>query len=312
MRNYILLFIFILPSFFSSAQKDTLDDDAISKMVTLSEVVIRSDMNVTNFIKRVKNDTSFYKAFKNLRVLGFTSLNDIRMFNKKGKTIATLQSKTQQEYANGCRTMQTINETTTGDMYDEDKEFNYYTAELYAALFFTKGKICGETNVVGRKNLNPKEKSGMDKHKEQLKMLFFNPGKKIPGIPFIGDKSNIFSPPTFKYYDMSIDFADYNEKQSIVFSVKAKENLTSSEKNNIVFDNMTTWFDAKTMQIVKREYSLSYNTGVYSFNVRMEAELTMFRGLLVPHVLRYNGTWNVVFKKRESGVFTATLFGFKK
>ena len=28
-----------------------------------------------------------------------------------------------------------------------------------------------------------KGKSGMAKHKEQLKMLFFNPGKKIPGIP---------------------------------------------------------------------------------------------------------------------------------
>ncbi len=25
-------------------------------------------------------------------------------------------------------------------------------------------------------------------------MLFFNPGKKIPGIPFIGNKINIFDP----------------------------------------------------------------------------------------------------------------------
>jgi hypothetical protein len=26
--------------------------------------------------------------------------------------------------------------------------------------------------------------------------------------------------------------------------------------------------------------------------------------------LRYTGNWDVVFKKRESGVFTATLFDF--
>ena len=39
---------------------------------------------------------------------------------------------------------------------------------------------------------NVKSKKGIEKHKEQLKMLFFNPGKKIPGIPFIGDKIAIF------------------------------------------------------------------------------------------------------------------------
>jgi len=29
-------------------------------------------------------------------------------------------------------------------------------------------------------------------------------------------------------------------------------------------------------------------------------------------VLRYNGYWDVVFKKAERAVFTATLFDFKK
>jgi hypothetical protein len=33
--------------------------------------------------------------------------------------------------------------------------------------------------------------------------------------------------------------------------------------------------------------------------------------LLVPSMLRYNGNWKAVFKKRERGVFTATLFDFK-
>ncbi len=28
------------------------------------------------------------------------------------------------------------------------RNYNYYTAQLYAGLFFTKGKVCGETNIV--------------------------------------------------------------------------------------------------------------------------------------------------------------------
>ena len=41
-----------------------------------------------------------------------------------------------------------LNESATGDFYEKDRDYNYYTAELYASLFFTKGEICGETNIV--------------------------------------------------------------------------------------------------------------------------------------------------------------------
>jgi hypothetical protein len=41
-------------------------------------------------------------------------------------------------------------------------------------------------------------------------MLFFDPGKKIPGIPFIGNKINIFDPDVAKNYDFSVDMTDYN------------------------------------------------------------------------------------------------------
>ena len=53
------------------------------KVITLKEVVVRSNLNVPAFIDRVREDTTFYKAFRNLKILGYTSLNDIRMMNKK-------------------------------------------------------------------------------------------------------------------------------------------------------------------------------------------------------------------------------------
>ena len=308
----------IMPAFFcmimfatSFGQDDSSDNERLRQMVTLSEVVVRNNLDVARFLQLIKNDTTFYKAFRTLHILGFTSFNDIRMMSKNGKVKASLQSKTIQHVVNGCRTMETVEETTAGNMYDADKDFNYYTAELYASLFFTKGKVCGENNIVKGVEHDTKSKSGIEKHKEQLKMLFFDPGKKIPGIPFIGNKINIFDPDVAKNYDFSIDLTNYNGQDCYVFTIKAKDDLSSDEKDNIVIDDITTWFNSKTMEIVGRNYDISYDAGVYDFDVHMEVQMTHFENYLVPQRLFYNGTWHMLFKKRERGVFTATLFDFK-
>jgi len=291
-------------------QQDSLENERLARMINLSEVVVRTDINVPRFIDRVKNDTTFYKAFKTLHVLGFTSLNEIRIVDKKGRQKASLQSKTRQNRADGCRTMDVLSETTQGDFYKNNRSYNYYTAELYAGLFFTNGKVCGEDNVVKGTSFDAKGKSGTAKHKEQLKMLFFNPGKKIPGIPFIGNKINIFDPDVAAYYDFLIDQEEYEGNPCYLFSIKAKENLSPGERDKIVIDNMITWFDAKTMEVMARNYSLSYDAGAYDFDVTMEVQMTKFGEHLVPKTLRYKGNWDVVFKKRERGMFTATLFDF--
>ena len=311
MRRLAFISAFLFSSLFSFAQTDTSDVEAVRRMVDLSEVVVRSNLNVASFLQRIKNDTSFYKAFKNLRVLGFTSLNDIRMADKKGRIQASLQSRTRQNQAGNCRTMDVLQETVTGDIYDRNHEFNYFTAALYGGLFFTKGRVCGETNIVAGVQRSTSGKSGIEKHKEQLKMLFFNPGKKIPGIPFIGDKLDVFDEDVAPYYDYTIDMDDLNGQSCYVFSIKARPDLKSGEKDKIVFDNITTWFNTNTMENVFRSYDLSYNAAIYDFDVHMEVEMTKFGNFLVPQTLRYKGNWDVAFKKRERGFFTATLFDFK-
>jgi hypothetical protein len=271
LKKVIPAFFCLLIDYVAFCQNDSLDNERLKKMVTLSEVVVRNNLDISRFLQLIKNDTTFYKAFRTLRILGFTSF-----------------------------------------MYDKDKNFNYYTAQLYAGLFFTKQEVCGEDNIVKGVELSTKSKSGIEKHKEQLKMLFFNPGKKIPGIPFIGNKINIFDPDVAKNYDFSVDMTDYNGQDCYVFVVKAKGDLSNDEKDNIVIDNMTTWFNSKTMEIVGRNYDISYDAGVYDFDVHMEVQMTHFGSWLVPKTLYYNGTWDMVFKKRERGVFTATLFDFNK
>ena len=282
------------------------------KVITLKEVVVRSNLNVPAFIDRVRDDTTFYKAFRNLKVLGYTALNDIRMMTKRGAVKATLNSKTKQIVKDGCRWMETLEEKTTGDFYNKKRNLNYYTAELYAGLFFALDTVCGETNIVKGVEFNTRGKSGMAKHKEQLKMLFFNPGKRIPGLPFIGNKIALFDEDVADLYDFVIDMESFKGNLCYVFKIVPRADLTSNEKDKIVINEMTTWFNTTNWEITGRNYDLSYKAGVYDFDVHMEVEMTKFEDLLVPAVLRYNGSWDVVLKKREQGAFTATLFDFTR
>ena len=305
----------IIPAFFcllitvkSHAQEK--NDSVITvgnKTITLSEVVVNNKLNVPAFINRIKNDTSFYKAFRNLHILGFTAINDIRMNDSEGKLKAGLQSTTKQIRSNNCRYMQTLEEKITGDMYDENRQFNYYTAQMYASLFFTKDSVCGEDNIVAGTEFSTKGKSGMEKNKEQLKMLFFNPGRRINGLPFISNKTAIYDDEMADSYDMSIDIDMYKNTSCYIFTQKVKP----ESKSEVVVDEMVTWFNAETFEVVARNYSLSYSAGVYDFKVQMEVVMTKYGEYLVPSLIRYTGNWKAIFKQRERGVFTATLFDFK-
>lgn len=310
MRPFLYLILFLFFVLTTSAQDTTVRID--NQSFTLAEVVVRNNFDYRRLLNQIKEDTTFYKAFRNLRILGFTSYNDIKMLNRKGGVTASLYSKTRQNRSNGCRTMDVLEEKITGDFYDRKGEYNYETPELYAGLFFTKGTICGEDNIVKGRTRNVSNKRGMEKHKEQLKMLFFNPGKKIPGIPLIGNKLDLYDDDAHKLYDYRLDLEEYKGQLCYVFSITPKENLGFLKNDRVVVDQMTTWFDQKTLEVLGRNYSLSYKALVYDFDVQMEVEMGKFEGLTVPKILRYKGNWDVAFKKRERAVFTATLFDFKK
>jgi hypothetical protein len=170
LKNGILLFFGLLNFFVSGAQ---VGDSSIvweGKQVTLSPIVIRRGTNVPGFIRKVEDDTTFYKAFKNLRVLNFSSLNDIRMLDKKGRVESSLYSKTRQWAKRGCRVTNVIEEKTTGDFYDRKGDYNYYTAELYA--FFER--YCLRTNQCdqGYESFDQREK-GFGKEQGAIEDVVF-------------------------------------------------------------------------------------------------------------------------------------------
>jgi hypothetical protein len=303
--NWYQAFCFLLIAQSVSAQDSTMQVDR--KTITLKEVVVRSNLNVPALIQRVQFDTSFYKAFKNLRVVSFTALNDVRMLNKKQALEASLQGKTRQHAWQGCRYTEVLSEKTQGPIRNRTGGWNYYTMELYAGLMFASDTICGESNVVkGSKRAVP-DKSGMEKRKEQLKMLFFDPGKRIPGIPFMGDKTAIFEDDMQDKYDYVLDVETYAGEPAYVLLIRAKTTASGTRRPDVVINEMKTWFDTKNLHILARTYDLSYDAGVYDFDVQMEVQLSQFGDLFIPTLIRYTGEWFALSKKRERGVFTATI-----
>ena len=105
------------------------------------------------------------------------------------------------------------------------------------ALFFTKGQVCGENNIVAGRAFSTSDKSGMEKHKEQLKMLFFNPGKRISGLPFMSGKTAIYDDDIADAYDMSIDMDEYNKTSCYIFKQKVKP----GREGDVVVDEMRSF-----------------------------------------------------------------------
>jgi hypothetical protein len=317
----MIRFLFFLAAFFVRlnlfAQDTTFhgqDTTVIfeNQKITLPEVFVHNNLDYLSILNRIKNDTTFYKAFRNLHIIEYSAYNNIRILNKNGDLKASWNSKTIQQRDSGCRTMKIIDQQTTGDFFDRKGNYNYTTGQMYASIFLTKGKVCGENNIVTGHTFSTEGKSGIEKHKEQLEMLFFNPGKKVPGIPFVGNKLDLYDDHAHKLYDYQLQFIEYKGNFAYVFSIKPKEDLGLFQKGDIVVDEMTTWFDYKTLEVLARNYVLSYKAGVYNFNVNMQVEMAKVGDLLVPQMLRYKGNFGVVFKNKEWGEFTATLFDFKE
>ncbi len=302
MNRYCLIFLLSLIAPDTYGQKQ--DTSIFKYPIKMDDVVVsatRKGWDLQGFIRRVKNDTTFYKAFRSVHIVSFNATNDIRVYDKNGKVKASLNSKTRQTVSNGCRTMQVLEEKTTGDFYNRRHQYNYYTAELYGYLFFTIGKVCGEDNTVAGM-LNVKGKGQMEKSKAQLKQLMFNPGGHINGVPFMGNKAAIFDDAA-KRYDFKLSSEEYAGEECYVFRAVPKK----GEEKNVVYNDFATWFRKSDYAILARDYSLSYSTVVYDFDVKMKVRLQQVGKHLLPMRIDYDGNWYVFTKGRERVKFTAVF-----
>jgi len=287
------IFCFLFIPLISIAQKD--DSLSIFRYpIGLDSATIKSDFDIKSFIRRIQSDTTFYKAFKSMDLVPNNAVNDIKVYNKNGKVIASMNCKTRQAINDGCRTTQTSNEKVTGNFYKKNGDYNYYTAALYDYLFFAKEPVCNEDDIVnGREETYGK--GLMERSEYELKQLIFNPGSKINGIPLMGKKAEIFEKDRDKHYDLKISRDTCNGERCYVLRITPKQGY----QNKAVYKELTTWFRTSDYAIVARNYSLSLNTRIYDFDVHMKVRMKQIGKKLYPTWIDYDGNWHAASKKRE-------------
>lgn len=301
--GYWLLLFIITAGNANSCVAQSNDSASIFRLpIQLDSFVVRSGFDVNAFIRRVRADTTFYKAFKSLHLVPYTAQNDFKALDKAGNITATWQSTIKQNINNHCRTAAVLHQESTGDFYDRNNEYNYYTAELFDYLFFAKKPVCNETDIVGN-SLEVYGKGKMEKSKYELKQLIFNPGAKVSGVPFMGSRASIFDEGEAEKYDFKITQETYNGEKCYVFRITPKKGY----EHKTLYDELTTWFRKGDYSILARNYSLSYHTLVYDFDVHMKVRITQMNGKLYPAVIDYDGNWHIFTRKRERVKFKAEL-----
>jgi hypothetical protein len=173
---------------------------------------------------------------------------------------------------------------------------------LYAYLFFTKDSVCNENDIVAAPEASGGN-SGLEHSKRQLKQLIFSPGSKVKGVPFMGDKASIFDPEVATLYDFKLESTEYLGEDCYLFRAIPKKDHTGE----VVYNELSTWFRKSDYSIVARDYSLSFHTMLYDFDVQMKVRLVKAGTRLLPGSIEYKGDWKVITKPRERARFTATF-----
>lgn len=307
-KKGIYLFTCLLPLLGLSQTNDTLSYDGIVRVIYLDSFVVtakKKGFSTESFIKKVREDKTFYQAFRNLRFVNYKSDNQITFYNKKYREKANYSSKTQQWSDGKCRITHFLEEQASPKFFKR-KDYRYYTAKLYDKVFFSKDTVCDQPNSPAY----DENAKGIHKHYQELKKLIFEPGTKVD-VPFIGKKMALFDEKMTEYYDYSIRIQPYKNVECYVFTAKVKEEFQAKKRGKTVIKYMETFFERNSFQILARNYHLVYYGAVFNFDVEMSVQLTKKGNKYLPELVEYDGRWDIPLKKPEIAKFKARLYDFE-
>jgi len=306
-KSFPLAFCFLLFAFWSSAQQvKRFNPDTILTIVIDSAVNIRSHhLNAQDFIDAVLADTGFYKAFRDMKRFSFIAENRIYSYDKKNRVNGKIYRKIQYSHIGNKHQTEYLAKRDSGSIYKSNGKYQLYTVEMFDYIFnnaynsdFVKGPELSASNT---KN---------ETYKDKLKTLIFAPGHKVTGIPFISSKSEIFSKDMRQYYLYQFARGKYLDSIPVYrFRVVRKP---STADNDVVIKELTTIFDTRTFQILGRYVDLTYSNMFFSFDVKMNIELTKVDGELLPAKVTYQGTWDIPFHKTERASFLIVHKDYKE
>ena len=262
----------------------------------------RAGLYVEDFIEEIKKDTSFYQAFRNMKRYAFKAENTILTYNKSNKVKGRIFRRILHRNDNNGHKMTYLAKESSGELYKRNGNYELYTVEMFDYIFmneynsdFTEPTTGSILSGKGGKN---------ESYKDKLKTLVFSPGKPIKGIPFISDKTEIFTNDMRKNYNYSFASGKYLDSIPVYkFKVKMKPELSDWTKDGIMIKELTTIFDKRNFQILGRYIDMKMDNMAFSFDVQMNIEMTYFGENLLPVKISYQGNWDIPFKKEERASF---------
>jgi len=256
-----------------------------------------------DFIKSTKKDTSFYRAFKNLKIYQHQQYAKVLVLSKKkedGENIekASMWRKTTHHNKNNRAWITVDSETTKGKFYKKNGEHRFFTGEMFDKVIFYRDTVFASNTVsapyVQKK---PNDRSKKEKYYEQLKTFMFSPGTGVKGVPFIDQKLNIYSEKMRPYYNFTLKKVNYQDSIPCYLFESRKKNDVKESK--VVIQYLQTYYDRRTMNIIARKYRIKDRTILFDFDIIMAVHLIKIKKEYFPSSIKYLGNWDVPFKKRE-------------
>lgn len=299
----LFIAVLMLCGFGSFAQEiPRFNPDTIKTIQLDSNVnIVAQKLSVETFIRAITTDTSFYAAFRKMKKYSFIAENRIYTYDKKNKVNGKIYRKIRHSNSGPVR-MEYLVKQDTGKVFKKNGKYQLYTIEMFDYIFMNayKSDLVSSTPTSSPGGKGDSNSS----YKDKLKTLIFNPGKPVKGIPFIGSKTEIFTPNMRQYYDYNFQSGTYLDSIPVYrFRVSVKNDLSSWTKDGLMIKELVTIFDKRDFAILGRYVDMKYSNMLFDFNVQMNIEMGYFGEDKLPTKITYQGNWNVPFKKEERASF---------
>jgi hypothetical protein len=300
MLKKLIVFSILVSSISSEAFSQELhrfNPDTLRTIVIDSAVNIKSHrLTAQDFIDAILSDTSFYKAFQNMKRFSFVAENRIYTYDKRNKVDGKIYRKLRHSMEGSTHKMQYLAKRDSGNVFKSNGKYQLYTVEMFDYIF----ENAYNSDFIKADAL-PGSGGKNESYKDKLKTLIFTPGRKVKGIPFVSSKTEIFGPDMRQFYYYEFARGTYLDSIPIYrFKVTRKPSIASGD---VVIEEMTTIFDMRNFRILGRTVNLKYSNFLLSFDVKMDIELNRFNDILLPTKITYQGTWDVPFHKVERASF---------
>jgi hypothetical protein len=281
---------------------DRFNPDTIKTIELDSTVKITAQkFGIETFINAIITDETFYQSFRNMKKYTFIAENRIYTYDKKNQVEGKVYRKIKHNN-DGPYKMEYLAKEDAGKLYKKNGKFQLYTVEMFDYIFMNPYN--SDLVTEGPMTTGAKGKGANESYKDKLKTLIFTPGRPIKGLPFIGDKTQIFTANKRQYYDYSYDSGTYLDSIPVYrFKVAVKKDLSNGTKDGLMIKTLTTIFDKRNFAILGRYVDMKYSNMLFDFDVQMNIEMSYFGGEKLPTKITYQGNWDYPFKKEERASF---------